>query len=107
MENLEVTHTPAEVNNLETLLESLKAERDMPCHNSFLDLHEHVGQQMLELVDGQGLIIVKALGIPAAHTAQDVFLVEGFHTLHNDGQAHHASHVHDGLQNADALLPRL
>ena len=51
-----------------------------------------VGQQMLELVDGQGLIIVKALGIPAAHTAQDVFLVEGFHTLHNDGQAHHASH---------------
>lgn len=40
MENLEVTHTPAEVNNLETLLKSLKAERDMPCHNSFLDLHE-------------------------------------------------------------------
>ncbi len=40
MENLEVTHTPAEVNNLETLLKSLKAERDRPCHNSFLDLHE-------------------------------------------------------------------
>ena len=45
MEGKKFTDVPVkvnniEVNNLETLLEALKAGHDVPCHNSFLVLHE-------------------------------------------------------------------
>lgn len=40
MSSLDLKNTSIEINNIESLLESLSAEHEVPYHNSFLYTHE-------------------------------------------------------------------
>ncbi len=53
-----------------------------------------VRQGGLQLLDGKGLVIVVALGVPAAQMPQDVLLLKGLHTLHNNRQTHQPGQQH-------------